>query len=302
MSIQNDIKAPFKSGNIVLQLVIVNVAIFLVINLFKIILFFSGYTGASLNLMFAQYIQYVAMPMKFDWFIYKPWTLFTYMFSHEGVGHIFWNMVSLYFFGSIIQSFIGNSRILALYIYGGIIGALLTLILHSTIPVLELRASALIGASGGIMAIVTGAATLVPEKRVMLFIFGEVKLVYIALFYLAIDLIGVQYSDGVGHICHIGGAVTGYFFMSALKSGNDWSKPFNKVFYGFTGLFKAKPKPKMKVVRTAPSEKQTTTTVKKDSASVQANIDKILDKISKGGYESLSKEEKDYLFRHGKDL
>ncbi len=296
---------PFKSGNVLIQLIIVNVAVFLALNIIRIGLFFAGYHDFELESNFRSFFSELAMPMKWDAFIYKPWTIFTYMFTQIGIGHIFWNMFSLYFFGNIIQNLIGFSRTLAIYIYGGLMGALLTLLLHSTVPSMIMKASILLGASGSVLAIVTAAATLSPDKRIFLFIFGEVKLVYIALFFVMLDLIGLTYSDGVGHVCHLGGALTGFLFMRGLKNGSDFSKPFNKIFYGIVGIFKSgnrikNSNSKKKVFATTARTVNKTNSIKKDS--VQSNIDKILDKISKGGYESLTKEEKDYLFRHGKEL
>lgn len=302
MSVADDIKTPFKSGNVLIQLIIVNIAIFALLNLYRLVLFFAGYKGIELQYEFFNVVDKLAMPMSFDAFLHKPWTLFTYFFSQYEIGHIFWNMLILYFFGSIIQEFVGYSRTLALYVYGGIIGGLLTLLLHSTVPALKEHAGVLIGASGSVMAIVIGAATLVPNKGVYLLVFGPIKLIYIALFYVVVDLIGVTYVDGVGHICHLGGALTGFLFIRMMQKGNDLSKPFNKLFYGVRNIFKPK-KPKMKVVKnayTTSSGRNTATTESKTQ--IQRRIDSILDKISKGGYESLSKEEKDYLFTHGKDI
>lgn len=306
MSLANDIKSPFKSGNVLIQLIIINVAVFLFLTIVRISLFLSGYTGDLLMLKLGEFEQWIAMPMRFDWFVYKPWTIITYFFSHADIGHIFWNMLFLYFFGSILQSLIGYSRTLSIYVYGGLIGAILTLIAHSFIPVFVQHAGILIGASGSVMAIVLAAATLAPDYRVNLFILGEVKLIYIALFYVVIDMIGITAIDGVGHICHLGGALTGFIFIRALRSGTDFSKGFNRLFYGMTKMVKPGKRPKMKVVKNNFGKTNQKTAATGNSTNskenVQKRIDAILDKISKGGYESLTKEEKDYLFTHGKDI
>jgi membrane associated rhomboid family serine protease len=304
LSIQNDIKHPFKSGNVLLQLIIVNVAVFLILNIFRIVFFMQGYSGYALDAVFQLKIgQWIDMPSRFDEFIYRPWTIFTYMFSHISVGHIFANMLVLFFAGNFLQQITGQSRILAIYIYGGLIGGALTIIFHSTIPVLYEHALPLIGASGSIMALVFATATLAPRAKVLFFFLVEVELIYLALGYLIVDLIGITYTDGIGHICHLGGALTGFLFVRLMQSGKDLSRGFNNVFYGITGVFKRRQrKPKMKVVKNTGTSKKVSTGEVTSKVQVQKRIDAILDKISKGGYESLSKEEKDYLFRHGKDV
>lgn len=305
MSFANDIRAPFKSGNVLMQLIIVNVAVFVILNLIRLSLFFSGYKGVVLDAVFHYKItQWVGMPMNFWEFIYKPWTIFTYMFTQIEIGHLFWNMVFIYFFGTILQDFMGKSRILAIYLYSGLMGGLLTLLFHSTVPALiEHSHMPIIGASGSVMGIVLAAATLVPDKTIFLLFLGPVKLIYIALFYVVVDLIGVSYIDGVGHIAHLGGALMGFMFIRLLRSGRDLSKPVNKIFYGGKNLVTFQRKPKMKVVKNTYTTSMGRDTGKTESKiQIQQRIDAILDKISKGGYESLSKEEKDYLFTHGKDI
>lgn len=304
MSVKEDLKRPFQTGNVLMQIIIINIAVFLLLNVFRIVFFFSGYQGDALDMKFTLSVgQYVSMPMLMDWFIYRPWTILTYFFAQVGVGHLFWNMLALYFFGSILQNLIGYGKTLAIYVYSGIVGGLLTLLMHSTIPVLYENASLLIGASGSVMGMVVATVTLVPNQRIMLLFFGEIKLIYLALIYIALDFIGITYIDGVGHICHLGGALAGYLFMISLKNGKDLSKGFNKLFYGITGIFKPRKSIKAKVVKNTYQTKSTTT---KSSApnkeDVQRKVDAILDKISKGGYESLTKEEKEYLFTHGKNV
>jgi membrane associated rhomboid family serine protease len=307
LSVAEDIRKPFKSGNVLFQIILVNVAVFLILNIIRLFLFFSGYSGIAMEIKFAGILQYLAMPMTFDEFIYKPWTIFTYFFSQVEIGHVFFNMLILFFFGTLVQSIIGFSRTFTIYFYGGVVGALLTLLLHSTVPVLQQHAGVLIGASGSVMSIVIAATTLAPDRRVNLLFIGEVKLIYIALFYIVFDLIGLTYIDGVGHICHLGGALTGFVFIYSMQRGKDYSKGINWVFYGIKSIFTGTKRPRMKVVKkpsygSTTNSKQQTMNSKPEPADVQQRIDAILDKISKAGYESLSKQEKDYLFTHGKDI
>lgn len=284
------------------QLIIVNVAVFLILNIFRIIYFAQGYSGIMLDGIWQYNVgRWVDMPTRFEDFIYTPWTIFTYMFAHVSVGHLFFNMLILYFSGNFLNRLIGESRLLTIYIYGGLVGGALSILFHSTVPVLYREAAPLIGASGSIMAVVIATVTQAPRARVLLFFLFEIELIYLGLAYLVIDLIGITYTDGIGHICHLGGALTGFVFIRLMQSGRDLSRTFNKLFYGITRMFKSK-KTKMTVIKSSGLPKGPFAPQNESKAEVQERIDIILDKISRSGYESLSKQEKDYLFRHGKDV
>lgn len=292
-SIWSDIKREFFSGNVVSQLIIINVIVFIAINLVTVVIFLSS--GSTANPV----LQWIMLPAEIRELLRKPWTLLTHMFAHFGIWHLLFNMLWLYWFGRIIQEFIGNKKILPLFIYGGLCGAALLIISYNIFPGLqsELPYVSALGASAGVLAIVVAAATLVPDYTVFLLFFGAVKIKYIALFMVILDMVSIPGLNSGGRIAHLGGALFGYVFIKQLQVGHDWSKPFNNFLETAAGLFKRK-EPRV-VHKTGPQER------KKKQADYpqdkQQRVDAILDKIARSGYDSLSKEEKEFLFKVSKD-
>jgi len=292
--IVDDIKLKIKSGNVITRLIIINVAVFLIWGILKILLLITGD-----NIVLASFLnllrENVTLPLSVSGFIHKPWTLITYMFVHFELMHIFWNMITLFWFGQILSSFTDSKKIIPLYLMGGIAGGLLTVLLVNFIPVFNIYAgSSLVGASAGVTAIIIASATLVPNYRMNLMFIGPVKLIYVALFVLFLDVLSVaSYNNVGGNLAHLGGATMGFIFIQQYKKGRDLSKGIN-VFLGWFGsLFNSKPKSKMKVAYKRPISDEEYNYRKNVT---QQQIDAILDKISKSGYESLSKQEKDILF------
>jgi hypothetical protein len=204
-------------------------------------------------------------------------------------------MLMLFIFGRILQEFAGSKRILPVYIYGGLIGAVLALAAYHLIPTFSQYAPAdfMVGASAGVMAIVLAAATMVPDYLLHLFILGPVRLKYIALFVVVLDLIGVTYFDNAGgHLSHLGGAIFGYIFIAQLKKGRDFSAGFNSLLSRAKKLFSRQSKIKVVHKRSVSDEDYNLKRKIK-----QEEIDSILDKISTSGYESLTKQEKEILFK-----
>jgi membrane associated rhomboid family serine protease len=233
------------------------------------------------------------LPSGFGSFIFKPWTLVTYFFlpTQTSLFHILFNMLWFYWCGKIIQDLVGSSKILGIYVWGGISGGLLYLIAYNTIPYfIGLGPALLVGASASVMAVVVGAATLAPNYSFNLMFIGRVKMIHIGLFYVGLSIISIAGSNAGGEIAHLGGALAGYFFIKQLQKGNDMSKPVFAIVGFFNKLFK--PSPKMKVSH----KKKTKGKSSKNGGVPQAEIDIILDKISQSGYESLTKEEKNKLF------
>lgn len=287
-SILDDIKNAFRNGdNALVQLILLNVLVFAILHIAVVIDFFSKSDTLSAFLQNNLY-----MPAHVDAFLQKPWTLITYYFSHMGLLHILFNMLFLYWFGRIVHEFIGNKRVVSLYILGGIAGGLTYLILFNTLEAYrDMSGSMMLGASASVYAIVVGAATLVPEYRIYLIFLGPVKIKYIAAFHIFISFIGIAGPNAGGNLAHLGGAVLGYIFIRQLRRGNDIGKPVTATLNWAKNLFKAKPK--IKVSYSAPGKK---TPPAKASDPSQEEIDVILDKISQSGYESLTKEEKQKLF------
>lgn len=260
-----------------MQLIIINAAAFVLINIFVAISNISGSDEYAV-------LQWVLLPSALNIFLYKAWTLFTYMFLHLSLWHIFSNMLWLYWMGGIFNEYLGSKRLLSVYILGGLTGGLFYVLLSNLIPVLNPGAY-LLGASASVMAIVVAIAILLPEYSIHLILIGPVKLKYLALIsFVLTTLIDLSQNTG-GKIAHIGGALFGIVYMVRYKKGKDMSIVFYKVidFISFR-------RGKMKLVHK--KEEQTTT-----KASLQKRVDEILDKIAKSGYGSLTKEEKEILFK-----
>jgi membrane associated rhomboid family serine protease len=290
-----DIKLSFKNGNPISRLILFNSIVFIVMGLLRIFTFLASKSGISWALETIIFDN-LALPLDFQQLLFKPWTLLTYMFTHIELFHIFWNMLSLYWFGQILVSYTSTKKIIPLFLLGGIGGGLLTIILFTVIPAFHsFLGVPLIGASAGVTAIIVAVATLVPTVKINMFLVGPVKLIYIALFVIFIDVLNIASRSNIGgNISHIGGALIGYFFIVQYKRGRDLSLGINRFFTFLGALFTRKPKSKMKVsFKQKVSDEEYNYNKKID----QQKIDNILDKISKSGYESLSKAEKEFLFQ-----
>ncbi|RVU01254.1 rhomboid family intramembrane serine protease [Mucilaginibacter limnophilus] len=259
----------------------INVAVFLLINVpatFELWFLKTGYITSFST-------EYLALPASFEKLATRFWTPITYMFMHADVFHILFNMLWLYWMGQIFEEYLGTKRTLGLYILGGLSGALFFLLAMNFIPGLTNPDAIIVGASAGVMAIIIATATLLPNYTIHLFLFGPVKLKWLAIFYVLIDFLSTAGSNAGGSIAHLGGALLGFIYIKRLQSGSDWIGSINKMFT---------PQPKMKVVVKNP-EKNTSAKPK------QEEIDRILDKISLSGYDNLTRQEKEILFRASKD-
>ncbi len=222
--------------------------------------------------------------------LYKPWTIITTFFSHEGFTHILFNMLGLYYFGTIIDEFINEKRLLSLYVLGGIVSSVMVLLMCNLIPYFEQHHGPLLGASGAVFAISVAAATIAPDYEFNLMLFGPVKIKWIVLVYLFLSFIGTAGSNAAGNIAHLGGALFGYIYVRQLKSGTDLGRPFIRFYEWMSGLFKKRSPIKVAYRNGGSKPVQNVTPDQKE-------IDDILDKISRSGYESLTKEEKQKLFK-----
>ncbi len=291
-----------KSDNVLMRIVMVNVAFYF---LFAAIIIVAKFGSLPALGEFSEKIFY--LPANLSDLAFRPWTLITYGFSHslEGIFHILFNMLILYWFGSIVVSEIGSNRLLGLYIWGILAGAFAFLMLFNLIPFFTpFNGNAkLIGASAGVYAVVVAAGTLLPNTKMNLFLIGEVSLKWIALGYVLLSILSLAGANAGGNTAHLGGALIGYLFVVQYKKGNDWSKPVVSFVTFFQNIFKKKPK--MKAYRGAASAKSDDSNSQKQarakkSTEEQNQIDAILDKISASGYESLTQKEKQTLFQASK--
>jgi membrane associated rhomboid family serine protease len=288
MSIWNDIGKTFRTGSSLTRLIYLNIAVFLLITAGSIIGYLLNNQELSLKIL-----NLFSVPSSVKAFILRPWTLITYMFTHKDLLHILFNMLWLYWFGTIFLEYLDQKKLVSVYLLGGITGAIVYIISFNIFPVFDqvVSESVAIGASASVLAIVVAIAVYVPDYSVNLFLLGRIKIKWVALvIFILTSVMDFSVNSG-GKLAHIGGAGFGYLYTTNLRRGLDLGKGLNKVIDFFATLFK--PRKKMRVTY---KKRATDYEYNKARAVQQEQINKILDKISKGGYDSLTKEEKDLLF------
>ncbi len=297
-TIWQDIKRTIlRSNTVVQQLIFINIAVFLIIAVARLFFWLAGQPLGSYY-----YSEYLAVPSDIKSLLYHPWTIVTYMFTHGEVMHILFNMLVIYWFGKILTEFVGNRKIFPIYLLGGFAGALLFIVCYQLFPVFHaaLPEARAWGASASAMAIMVAAATLVPDYAMFLLFLGPVKIKWIALFTVVLDLISIPSSNAGGHIAHLGGALFGFVFIRHMQHGRDLSTGVNWLLDNIVNIFK--PVKRMKVAHRT-KEKPAKATIHKPAnhPSKQDRLDSILDKIAHAGYDSLTKDEKEFLFRVSKE-
>ena len=240
------------------------------------------------------------LPKGFIDFFSQPWSIITYSFFHGGIWHLLLNMLLLYYTSKILLNLFDPKRFLNVYFLGVISGGLAYILSYNIFPVFLESTLPLVGASAGVMAVLIFVCTYLPNQEIRLFVFN-IKLWYIGAAFVLMDLIQIPYSNSGGHIAHLGGALLGYFYARQLTEGRDIGAGFSKFVDGLANTFKSKEKkgPLKTVYKNKTTVRPSNSKREKDSN--QRQIDDILDKISKSGYESLSKAEKDFLFKAGKE-
>ncbi len=298
-SIIDHLKQQFKQGSVLLQLVYINVAVFLLLRITGVILLLF-------NIDISAIFPYIEMPSAPYEFITHPWTLLTYMFVHYDVWHILFNMLWLYWFGQIFLMAFGEKQMVGLYIWGGIAGGLLYLLSYNLFPYFEGKQGLMCGASASIIAIVVATAFRMPDYKINLLFLGAISLKYIAIITIIIDLLSVTSANGGGHIAHLGGALLGYWFIARWEKGKDITAPINRIIDKIVTAFK--PRPRVRISRPSARRNSTQTSARPETdmeyrarkKRESDEIDAILDKIKQSGYTSLSAEEKKRLFEAGK--
>jgi len=293
----DDLKRTFKQGNIVVRLIFINVAAYVLLMLSGVILGLFGIRIGSL-------VGDLYLPADLLQLLRRPWTLITYMFLHSGAWHLLANMLWLYWFGRLFLYFFSSKHLRGLYVVGGLMGGLLYIIAYNVFPVFrdQLYSSTLVGASASVLAIAIATAIREPEYRINLMFVGPVRLKYFALFIVLFDFLYVGSNNAGGHIAHLGGALAGWWFARGITQGYDITRWANACIDALGNLFRKrerKPrKPKMKVhvnnARTADYDYNARKKSKSDE------IDRILEKLKKSGYSSLTDEEKRKLFEASK--
>ena len=289
-----------KPDNGLAQIILINLAVFVILIVLRVILTFSGGSEA-----YNTFMQWLMLPASVPEFLTRPWTLVSYFFLHERFFHILFNLLFLYWFGRIIKEFLGGSKVVNLYVLGGLAGGIFYIMIYNLIPYFAERvdSSIMLGASAGVFAIVVGAATFMPNYTIILMFIGPVRIKYIALFYVILAFAQSTGQNAGGELAHLGGAAIGFIYIKQLQNGTDLGRWLQSFLAFVRSFFVHQPKVKVSY-RKDPKSKSTagyssSASSGFDEAS-QDEIDNILDKISQSGYESLSKDEKQKLFNASK--
>ena len=286
-----NLKRSYASATILQKLIYINVGLFLLLRLLgEFLMLFDLYDMPCL--------LYLQLPSSLNLLLYRPWTLLTYMFTHFDFMHILFNMLWLYWFGRLFLNFFNERQLGGLYLLGGVAGALLFIFSYNIFPYFndKVPSSYLMGASASVMAIVFAISFYRKDLEIDLLLIGRVKLIYLALFTLFLDLISMTSENAGGHIAHIGGALFGIWFATRMRQGKDLTRPINRLIDGLVNLGKRKPKMRVTYKR---NETDYEYNARKNQE--MAELDAILDKLKRSGYESLSAEEKKRLFSISKD-
>jgi len=278
MSIIDDLKLRYQQGSIVQKLIYINVGIFVITLLISV---FSGLYRSEGNFL----TNWFSLDSELDVWFTKPWSILTYGFLHGGFLHLLFNMIALHYIGNLFIDYFTQKQLLTFYLLGTFFGGLLYMLSYNYFPLFEGSNSILVGSSAGVSAIFMGIAAYIPNFEFKLPLIGFVKLWIFAAIWVAFDVLGLVGANAGGHFAHLGGSLFGFLYVSNVSN-----KELN-LLDGFFKLFKSKKKP-LRTVYKAPKKSE-----KNDN---QQKIDSILDKISKSGYDSLTKAEKEFLFKQGK--
>ena len=287
-SLRDEIRYIWQSKGLVARIMLINVGVFVVMSVLRVLFFLSGGTNAYHFLL-----QKLALPAVPEEMIVQPWSLVSYFFLHEGLFHILINMLIFYWFARLLVDFIGDRHLRNLYLLGGLIAGIFFMLIYNIVPYYEAvtEQTVLLGASGAVYAVVVGTATLLPDYSLYIIFIGPVRIRYIAWIYVFISFIGIVGANSGGALAHLGGALMGYLYIFYMQKGTNLGAPVDAIFDFF------KKQPKSQTQKSADAKRAKTETKNKNE---QEEIDTILDKISAHGYDGLSRNEKEKLFRASK--
>lgn len=295
MAIIDDIKFAYRRGSMLMRFIFINIAVCVILHLATLVAWMI--TGDQ-----AAVLQWVELPSDLSLLIRRPWTLVTYMFSHYALLHILFNMLWLYWLGRIFMEYFSPKQLTGVYLLGGWGGALLFLLAYNLMPSLAGNSVFLIGASASVLAVIVATAVYAPDYKIGLLFLGEVAIKWVAIVTVAIYLIGMESGNIGGNIAHIGGALVGAWFALRIKRGRDITRPLNAVLDAVVGIFngrsfswpaarrgnKARPQQETTQQRQQPSRFDTVS---------EEELDRVLKKIKDAGYDALTDDERDMLFK-----
>jgi membrane associated rhomboid family serine protease len=302
-SIWQDIKNAFERGNTVIRIIFANAILFIFINFVNVFGWLTNKMQPSE--LFTKVSENLQVSSDFSYILWHPWSLITHMFLHVGFGHVFFNMLCLSWFGRITGDLLGDHRVLPIYVYSGLLGALFFILFSNYSG----EHGYAMGASASVMGIALAAAFTAPDYRMNMLFIGEVALKYVVLVMLILDLFALPSGGNTGgHFAHLGGAAFGGFFVSMLQRGYDLSAGFNNLQHWFLGLFKnfgkkkpkERPKPRVVYRNTDENLRKNQSRPSSPDAVSQSVVDSILDKIKREGYSNLTAEEKETLMKASK--
>lgn len=283
MTLLEELKYTFnKNNNAVRKIIIVNVAVFLLTALVNVFMYLAGVASDAVS----PALQHFMLPAALGQLLMQPWSIITYMFLHDGFFHILFNMLWLFWLGNLLHEYIGNQKVYEAYFGGGVVGGIIFIICYNVFPVFQtaIPGAYALGASAGVLSVVVATATLLPNYPIQLILFGSVRLKYIALVTVVLDFVSIPQQNPGGHIAHLGGALFGFLYIKYLYQEKHILPQWLRNL--FTPKSKVKIHYRTTYMKTENSNKPS-----------QEEIDLILDKISKSGYDSLSKKEKEQLFK-----
>jgi membrane associated rhomboid family serine protease len=289
------IRKLFFSRNMLSRLILINIIVFILANIAN--LFYTLYQVPHNYSLFTEWLAAPSSPLML---LRKPWTLFTYMFLQENFLHLLFNMIMLYFGGTLFMQYLGSRKLLSTYIIGGVTGAAFYIIAFNYFPVFRPLAGLsipLLGSSASVIAVLIAIAVYIPDYSVMLMFIGRLKMKYIALILVVIDILSIEKENPGGHIAHLGGAVWGFMYIMFYKNNFKLFNLQGPLIRFFKNIFKKNPRLKVEYKKGRPLTDDEYNEIKADN---QKKMDAILDKISKSGYNHLTKEEKEFLFSASK--
>jgi membrane associated rhomboid family serine protease len=301
-SFWEDFQYSLRTGNMVTKLVVINFTVFVAVNIAYVALWI-GHLGQDVTLVYWDAIDYLCISANWREVLWRPWTIFTNFFLHVEFWHFVNNMFGLYLFGTIVGDLVGDRRVLPVYLLGGLAGGAFFFISANLSPTFGMNA---LGASAAVMALAGASVTMAPEYRLPLLFLGEVKVKYIVLVFVLLDLVGIAGSSGNsgGHIAHLGGFLMGCLIVFRLRDGKDMAEPVNRVIDWIGSLFssrssggnKQKRKQKTAIKASMGTSAKGSNVTDSNDLSYQGKLDAILERIKEAGYENLTQEEKDFLY------
>jgi membrane associated rhomboid family serine protease len=289
MDIWTEIKRTFKEGSVLTRLIYINLGVFLVI---KIIGVFFYLAGRNLFL-----VEWLSVPSDLTMLAGRPWTPLTYMFLHAGFLHLLFNILGLYWFGKLFLYHFEGEKLWIVYLLGGISGAFLYVFAFNIFPAFVAVRGLLLGASASVLAILTATAVYDPNREIHLFFIGRFPLKYVAIFYVVLSVIGISASNPGGNLAHLGGAAFGWFYIYQLRRGRDTGSWLTSLANKMKNRLKSREKMKVTFHNQPPRDDYE---YNRQKNMYQEEINRILDKIAQSGYDSLTKKEKEILFKQGR--